>query len=47
VNGIEAICVALNCDYTYVQATGEISSQVLSGNVLTILGTDLPTGDDT
>ena len=47
VNGIEAICVALNCDYTYVEATAEISSQVVSGNVLTILGTDLPTGDDT
>ena len=47
VNSIDAVCPAMNCDYVYIDVVGEISSQTLSGNSLTIVGTDLPTSDVT
>ena len=43
VNGIEGVCPSFNCDYTYVDSTSLITSQSISGDILTILGTNLPT----
>ena len=45
VNGIEGVCPDFNCDYVYVQSEGQITGQVLSGDTLTITGTNLPTSD--
>ena len=45
VNGIEGVCPEFNCDYVYVQSEGQITGQVLSGDTLTITGTNLPTSD--
>ena len=43
VNGIEGVCPELNCDYVYVETSALITSQALSANDLTIVGTGLPT----
>lgn len=43
VEGISAACANLNCDYLYVDSTALITGQSLSGNILTITGTNLPT----
>jgi hypothetical protein len=43
VNGIDAVCPGFNCDYMYVPTTAVIATTTLSGSVLTIVGTDLPT----
>ena len=43
VNGIDGVCPNFNCDYLYVEPAGEITAQALSGNDLTIAGTNLPT----
>ena len=45
VNGLEVLCPALNCDYAYVAAVGSVTGQSLSGNVITVTGTGLPTTD--
>lgn len=38
VNGIEAICSKLNCNYNYVAANASITGFSLSGTTLTITG---------
>lgn len=43
VNGIEGVCPTLNCDYVYVDSTGVVTGQSISGDTLTITGTALPT----
>jgi hypothetical protein len=43
VDGISAACANLDCDYLYVDTTAQVTGQSLSGNTLTITGTDLPT----
>ena len=43
VNGIEGVCPEFNCDYVYVDTASLITGQSLSGNDLTIDGTNLPT----
>ena len=43
VNGIPAACANNNCDYLYVDTTALITGQSLSGDTLTITGTNLPT----
>jgi len=45
VNGIDGVCPDFNCDYVYVDTTSIITSQTLSGETLTIVGTNLPTSD--
>lgn len=45
VDGLDAICAGMNCDYAYTAGAGEWTSQSLSGNVITLTGTDLPTAD--
>ena len=45
VNGIEGVCPEFNCDYVYVDTTALITDQTLSGDILTIIGTNLPTSD--
>jgi len=45
VNGIDGVCPQFNCDYTYVSTTAMITGQSISGNTLTITGTNLPTTD--
>lgn len=45
VNGIAGVCPEFNCDYIYVESAGQITAQTLSGNDLTIDGTNLPTTD--
>ena len=45
VNGIDGVCPEFNCGYLYVDAVGEILTQTLSGDTLTITGTNLPTTD--
>jgi hypothetical protein len=42
VEGLEAACDSLNCGYTYIQPTAQITDFSLSGTTLTITGTDLP-----
>jgi len=46
VDGIEAICPNLNCDYTYSAPNAKITSQKLTGNVIEVEGTDLPVTAD-
>lgn len=43
VDGLEAVCASLLCDYNYVPVVATIDDFSLSGNVLTITGTSLPT----
>jgi len=43
VNGIDGVCPEFNCEYVYVGATGLVTGQTLSGDDLTITGTNLPT----
>ena len=45
VNRMDAVCPEFNCDYLYVEPVGEITTQNLSaeGDILTIMGTELPT----
>jgi len=43
VDGIPAACANLNCDYLYVDLPSLVTSQSLTGNTLTIGGTNLPT----
>ena len=45
VNGIDGVCPEFNCDYVYVDTTALITGQTLSGDTLTITGTNLPTSD--
>jgi hypothetical protein len=45
VDGLNAICAGMNCDYTYTAGVGEWTTQSLSGNVITLTGTDLPTAE--
>lgn len=47
VNGIEGVCPYFNCDYVYVDTTALITGQSISGNSLTITGTNLPVGATT
>ena len=46
VNGLEALCVDLNCDYAYIDVTSEVTGQTLVGDQLTLTGTALPTSGD-
>jgi hypothetical protein len=45
VDGLPALCVNLNCDYTYEAATAEITNQTYdsSTKVIVVTGTSLPT----
>lgn len=43
VDGMPAACSKNNCDYLYVDSSASITSQSLSGNTLTISGSNLPT----
>jgi len=43
VDDIEALCVGLNCDYTYTIGFGEWTAQTLSGKQIMLTGADLPT----
>lgn len=45
VDGIEAACDSLACNYNYVASTSSITDFSLSGTTLTITGTALPTTD--
>jgi hypothetical protein len=45
VNGIDGVCPAFNCGYLYGDATGEITSQTVSGTTVTVMGTSLPTSN--
>ena len=40
-----ALCVSLACDYTYVNPTGIITGQSVSGTTVTVDGTSLPTNN--
>lgn len=42
VDGMDALCTTLSCDYVYEPVTEEISSMVVSGLSVTIGGTNLP-----
>jgi hypothetical protein len=42
VEGIDALCASLSCDYSYIAPVGEITEQTLSGFSVTIRGTELP-----
>lgn len=46
-NGIEAICPNMNCDYTYSEPKAKITSQKLTGNVVEVAGENLPVSADT
>lgn len=45
IDGLPAVCPNLNCDYAYVRATEQITSQTYNSStrVLTVVGTGLPT----
>ena len=44
VNGIDGVCPEFNCDFLYIEPTGQVTAQSLSNGVdLTITGTNLPT----
>jgi hypothetical protein len=43
VDGVEAVCASLNCNYNYVAPLAEITSFSYSGTTLTITGTNIPT----
>lgn len=45
VNGIDAVCPGFDCDFVYVEAVGEITSQSLVDGAVTIQGTNLPVDD--
>ena len=56
VDGLEAVCPLLNCDYSYIENVGLITSQggtqgrrlsSLNGKEISITGTDLPTTEIT
>lgn len=47
VNGIEAICPKMNCDYTYSDPKALVKTQKLTGNVLEVTGENLPVTADT
>ena len=42
VDGVEAVCASLNCNYNYVAPIAQITSFSYSGTTLTITGTDIP-----
>jgi len=42
VDGVEAVCASLNCNYNYVAPTAQITGFSYSGTTLTITGTDIP-----
>ena len=43
IDGVEAVCHSLNCDYNYVQPASLITNVVLDGNTLSITGTNFST----
>lgn len=45
VNNMPAACVNLSCDYVYADPPALITGQTVSGNTVTIDGTNLPTTD--
>jgi hypothetical protein len=45
VNGIEGVCPEFNCGYVYVDTASLITGQSMSGDDLTITGTNLPTSN--
>jgi hypothetical protein len=47
VDGLEALCTDLNCDYAYVESTAVITAQTYDPNtrVVTVQGTSLPITD--
>jgi len=47
VDSLPALCVSLACDYTYINPTGIITGQSVSGNTVTVDGTSLPTDNIT
>jgi len=46
VNGVEAICPNMNCEYTYSEPKAKITSQKLTGNVVEVEGENLPVSAD-
>ena len=42
IDGIEAACANVNCDYEYTTSLASVTGQSLSGLELTIAGTNLP-----
>lgn len=47
VDGLPALCVNMNCDYAYVQAVSQVTSQTYdsASRLLTVTGSALPTSD--
>jgi len=43
VDGVPAACKNVNCDYLYIAETSSVDSMSISGNDITIQGTNLPT----
>jgi hypothetical protein len=43
VDGVPAACVNLNCDYLYTSSSAIVTGMSLSGNNLTVTGSNLPT----
>ena len=45
VNGIDAVCPDMNCDYVYTTSPSEVTAQTLAANLvdITVTGTALPT----
>ena len=46
VDSLEAVCSSLLCDYNYINVSAVIQDFSISGNVLTITGTQLPSSAD-
>lgn len=47
VDGLEALCVGMNCEYAYIETQGSITSQAISNKLATVQGTGLPlTGEE-
>ena len=47
IDGIEAACANVNCDYEYTTSLASVTGQALSGLDLTIDGTNLPISSQT
>lgn len=47
VNGVEAVCPQMNCNYVYKAPVAKITSQKLTGRTVEIEGTNIPTADVT
>ena len=43
VDGLDALCVNMNCDFAYVASSGSVETQSIDGMTLTLTGTGLPT----